>query len=102
MPENNKPQKQNEPGQYIGMGIAIGVSIGVAIGVALDNIALGIGVGLPIGVSFGVAFEEKAKKEGVIRELSPEEQKGTKRSGWLLVALGLALLIGAGVLYFLR
>jgi hypothetical protein len=86
---------------FMGQGIAIGIGIGVAIGVALGNIALGPAIGVAIGVAIGSAMEEKAKKEGKIRPMSPEEKEKQKKRIWFGLGLGLMLFIIGAVVFFI-
>ena len=84
-------------GGMMAAGIAIGSGLGVALGVALDVLPLGIAIGTGMGVAIGAALEQG-------RGGKAAEQYGTqRRSMWLVVALGLALLIGlVGAFVFLR
>jgi hypothetical protein len=79
----------------VGVGIAIGTGLGVAMGVAFDNLALGIAIGSAIGVAIGAAMEQG-------RGVAAEAYGSDRRTVWLLVGLGLALLLGlVGAFVFL-
>jgi hypothetical protein len=92
--------------------MAIGMAIGVAIMVPTFFIAdllteefgsmffLGPATGVAVGVSIGVALEERYKKSGQIRPLTPQEEKSRRR----LLTIGVAVLVlgaVAGALAFM-
>ena len=95
------PKKTYPEGHWMGLGIGIGLPIGVAIFFIADLLTgefgsmffLGPGAGVAIGVSIGAALEEKHKKSGQIRELTPQEERRQMR----LVLAGLVILAVAAV-----
>ncbi|HAZ26382.1 MAG TPA: hypothetical protein DCY95_18880 [Algoriphagus sp.] len=46
--------------------------MGIALSLALGNFAF-VGTGIAIGLPIGIALEEKAKKEGKVRELNESD-----------------------------
>jgi hypothetical protein len=99
-----KPEKfdgKYPEGHFMGQGIAIGIGIGVALGLALGNIALGPAIGVAIGVGIGSALEGKAKKEGKIRPMTPEEKKKQKKVLLFALGVGLLLFILGVIVFFL-
>ena len=102
------PGKKYPPGHWMGIGIGIGLPIGVAIFLIADILIgefgdmffLGPAIGVSIGVAIGAALEESYKKKGLVRKLTPQEERRQKR----LVFIGLIILvIGAlvGLLAFM-
>jgi hypothetical protein len=95
------PEKKYAQGHWMGIGIAMGLPIGTALFFIADLLTgefgnmffLGPGAGAAIGVSIGAALEERYKKRGQVRELTPEEERSRK---WLLAA-GVVLLAAAAV-----
>jgi hypothetical protein len=72
----------------IGVGIAIGTGFGVALGVALDSLPVGIAMGAAIGVAIGAALEQN--RGGAAAQTFGAD----RRTMWVIVGLGLALLVG--------
>lgn len=100
--QTKEEQKQYPEGHFLGVGIAIGMlifsGVGVALSTSLDNpglIGIGPAIGVAIGVAIGQAMEDKAKKEGKVRPLTPKEKKRQKLLSW--IGLGIALLAGIAV-----
>ena len=67
--EIKKPKAQ---GYYVMIGILMGSPMGIALSLALGNFAF-VGTGIAIGLPIGIALEEKAKKEGKVRELNESD-----------------------------
>lgn len=83
-------------GHFMGMGIAIGLvifsGVGISLSTSLDNpglIGIGPAIGVAIGVAIGQAMEDKAKKEGKIRPLTPKEKKRQKVMAWIGLSIGI-------------
>ena len=96
------PQQQVPEGQYFSKGIALGLALGVGIGVALGNVGIGPAIGVAFGAGIGSAWEAKAKKEGKVRPMTPEERARVKKnSKWGLIA-GVILFVIVLGLYLLR
>lgn len=101
-------KKSYPEGHWMGIGIAVGLVLGTAIFFIADLLTgefgsmffLGPGAGVAIGVSIGAALEEKYKKAGKIRELTPQEKKRQRVAVFAGVVL---LVIGAvaGLLAFM-
>jgi len=65
-------KKQKAQGYYVMIGILMGFPMGIALSLALGNFAF-VGTGIAIGLPIGIALEEKAKKEGKVRELNESD-----------------------------
>jgi len=88
-------------GHFIGQWMGIGVALGIPFGVSMGNISLGLPIGLAIGVAIGSVKEKEAKKKGLIRPLTKEEQKLKKKTMIAAISLlGLGFIAGI-VIFFL-
>ncbi|MFC1800916.1 hypothetical protein ACFLZB_00415 [Nanoarchaeota archaeon] len=86
-------------GMWMGIGIAIFTGVGVPLSISTGNYAF-FGIGPALGVAFGLAvgksIEDKHKKKGLIRPLTPKERKRKHMGIWA----GVIFLV-LGVLAFL-
>ena len=92
--------KKHPAGHYMSLGIVFGLVIGTGIGVALNNPGMGPAIGVALGAGIGAAWEARAKADGKVRELTPEEKtRVQKKTLWVV---GAAILVAiAAVLIFL-
>ncbi|WP_144606265.1 hypothetical protein [Algoriphagus algorifonticola] len=91
-------KKKQAQGYYVMIGLLMGFPIGIALSLALGNFAF-VGTGIAVGLPIGIALEEKAKKEGRVRELNPADL--ILRKKLLRVTLILLTLTVLGLLTFL-
>lgn len=89
-------------GMWLGIGIALFSGLGIPLAIATGNHGL-MGIGPGLGVAFGVAvgqgIENRYKKEGRIRPLTPAEKK--KKKTVLLIGVAMLALGAAAFLVLL-
>lgn len=84
------PEKEYPEGQlvamWIGIGIALFAGVGVVFATATDNpglIGIGPALGVAVGAGIGTGLQNKARREGRIRELAPTERRRQRRALWI-------------------
>ena len=104
MVEEEKLPEGHFINQWTAIGIALGAGLGVPIGLVIGNpglFGIGLPVGLAVGVAVGTSLENKAKKQGRIRPLTPEEERRKRTGVHIMVGLLVMGLLTAALFYFM-